>query len=208
MKTPPTRVWVPAIVAVAVVIAIAVVGPCGGGQGAGRPNPGGGSTGEPPTWSDSVRAQGDRIADAVLAGGDPEPSLGSVQGTVQTFEGGAPAVAEILSVEVTAEAILLRWRLKSAGPLLKLRPDTLRESPGTDAADVALVDPVAQKQAKPSRFKDRNALRCTCSSVPLSIDAEGQIVTGFYPPLAEETKQVEVRIPGFPPITNVAVTRG
>ncbi len=207
MKAPTARVWGPGLLAVAVAVAIAILGPCGGGEGAG--GGGGGSTTAPPK-SESLQAQAERVTASVFAGGDPEPSVGSAQGTVQTFQGPQPATAEVLSVEVVPGGLLLRWRLKSTGPRLDVSPAAFSATgpPLTSSTGVSLVDAAAQQQAEPSRFRQPYALSCTCSMAPLHIDPKGQVLTGLYPPLREDTKQVEVRIAGFPPITNVAVTRG
>lgn len=209
MKTPSGRgraAGVVAVVVAAVAVVLVVLGPCGGGGGPGGTGNGDGSTATSRA-TQALEAQAKQVTAAVLGGDGAGTAVASAQGTVRTYGGVQPAVAEVLSVEMTGSAILLRWRLKSTGPLLDLRPETLRESPGTEAADVALVDPVAQRQAKPSRFKESFGVRCTCSIVPNGIDGTGQILTGLYPLLAEDTKQVEVRIPGFPPIQNVTVTR-
>ncbi len=205
MRAPPARGVLVGTLAVVVLVAVAILGPCRGGGGGGGSHDG--STTTPPGSSGSLKDQAKKVTASVLGGGGSQPALGSAQGSVRTFDGPQAAIAEVLSVETGPAAVLLRWRIKSTGPTLRLLAETFRESPGTDTADVVLVDPAAQKLAKPSRFRDKFGVRCACSTVPVEVDAKGQVLTGLYPPLSEATQQVEVRIPGFPPITNVVVTR-
>lgn len=151
------------------------------------------------------------MADELLGATDTERPVASATGTVLTYgQGRQPAVAEVLSVEAGPADTLLRWRLKSTGPLLPLNPSTLRQSEnsGVDAVDVALVDPAEQKLFLPPRFKTQDDFRCVCSLTPNAVDGRGQVLTGLYSLLSQGAGVVEVRIPGFPTIPNVPVKRG
>lgn len=189
----------------AVVLLAAVLGLAlctgGGGNGGNGPGPGGSS--------ESLRDQGARVARDLLAGPDAEPSIGSATGTVETVgQGAQPAVAEVLAVEVGPNDTLLRWRLKSTGPLLSVLGSTLGASTQVDARGVAVFDPSAQKLFRSPLFSSSSGNSCVCSLTPVKLDGKGQVLTGLYLPLPPGASRVEVRIPGFPPITDVPVKRG
>ncbi|MGH9153663.1 MAG: hypothetical protein ACRD03_14970, partial [Acidimicrobiales bacterium] len=132
------------------------------------------------------------------------------EGSVETSAGARPAIAEVLAVEVEDAAILLRWRLRSTGETLVLRATTFSSfgQPSRSATEVALVDPAGQELARPFRTRGTSfGISCICSFVPNEVDGTGQELTGLYPRFSRDAPEVEVRIPGFPPITGVPVTR-
>lgn len=209
--------------AVAVAVAVLVVGLgltlCTSRQAGTGPDPA--TPGAPGTGTSATsaasgpadpppRREADGITAALLGRGrekGDEPALASATGMVDTYNDLArmlPAVAEIIAVEAEGASLLLRWRLKSAGETLRLRATTFSgDSPSFQATEVAMVSPAGQESARPYRTDQG----CICSSVPTDVDTTGQAMSGLYPMFSAVPAEVEIRIPGFPPIGGVPVTR-
>ena len=161
----------------------------------------------------ALQKEAEELSGALLGAGGDATSVGSARGSVDTYSDSGrmqPAVAEIVAVEAGSSGTVLRWRLKSAGAPLRLRPSTLSssEQPALGATEVTLVDPAGKELAKPFRFRAGDyGVSCVCSSTPNEVDQTGQELSGLYPPFSQAPTRVEIRIPGFPPITGVPVTR-
>ena len=208
-------VLVVAAVAVVAVLLMAVLATVlGGGDERDGGGPGTSSATTAAGGPESALARdAEKLTRALLApADDPAPAVAAAQGTVQTNEEprAQPAVAEILAVEVGPSSILLRWRLRSTAGSLDL--DGLTFAPPTEPSSssllgVALVDPVGRESVRPYVFRAREyGVSCVCSIVPVEIDRRGQELSGLYPLFTTAPAQVEVHIPGFPPI-GVPVTR-
>ncbi len=161
----------------------------------------------------ALQKEAEQVSGTLLGAGAEAAPLARAQGSVDTYSDSGrmqPAVAEILAVEVGPSGTLLRWRLRSTGALLNLRSSLFSSSaqPSGSASDIALVNPAANELAKPFRYRPGQfGISCVCSSVPDKVDQTGQELTGLYPPFSQEPTQVEIRIPGFPAITGIPVTR-
>ena len=179
----------------------------GGSDGA-QPPSSRGSGGDRPALAE----EGEELQKALLGAGSDTPPVGSAQGTVDTYDSRRmqPAVAEIVAVEIGPSGTLLRWRIKSTGEPLSLRPSTFSspEQPSGVGSDIALVSPAGKELAKPFRYRPGQfGVSCVCSSIPTKVDRTGHELSGLYPAFSQEPTQVEVRIPGFPPIAGIPVTR-
>lgn len=203
------------IVAVVVAVLAVLFGVITSGRDNGE---GGGGGVQPPSSTASggdrpaLAEEGAQLQKALLVAGTDTPPVGSAQGMVDTYDSRRmqPAVAEIVAVEIGPSGTLLRWRIKSTGDPLSLRPSTFssREQPSGVGSDIALVNPAVKELTKPFRYRPGQfGISCVCSSVPTKVDRTGQELSGLYPAFSQEPTQVEVRIPGFPPITGVPVTR-
>lgn len=160
------------------------------------------------TAADEVTAE--QVEDAALvtpAEAAPAAGAPAVDGTLDTYEGSGAARAEILEVVVGERATFLRWWLRSTDGEQRIRTTTFS---GGDYAgwsfDVAIVDRGAGRRYRPYAYE--HGTPCTCSMVPVRLDADGQEMSGLYPRLDGDVETVEVHIPGFPPVTGVPVTRG
>lgn len=194
------------VVAVALGLAVCAVDDDDGGGGS-APGTSAPSTGDGNT---PLRRDAEEVAAALLGEGEEAPAVGRAEGSVETSAGARPAIAEVVAVEVEDAAILLRWRLRSTGETLVLRATTFSSfgQPSRSATEVALVDPAGQELARPFRTRGTSfGISCICSFVPNEVDGTGQELTGLYPRFSRDVREVEVRIPGFPPITGVPVVR-
>lgn len=203
--------------AVAVAVVVVLAGVLGGGDGGGN----GTGTGEPPQGTPTTAGgrtplarDAEQVTRALLDPADDLPAaVASAQGSVETAGGPerVPAVAEIVAVEAGSDDILLRWRLRSAGGVVEV--DVISLSAGSQRGDttggVVLVDPVSREEAGPYRYRTQDGSPgvCICSISPVNVDGRGQELSGLYPLFSTTPSQVDVRIPGFPPITGVPVTR-
>lgn len=194
---------------------------CGGDGGSSSSgtttSTGPGPTGSSPSTTEGARtplAKDGRAVTAALFApvGGPKP-VASVEGTVDTYLADGrqqPAVADIVAVEIGPADILLRWRIRSTGPALRLQLTTFSSEsrPQLTASEVTLMSPAADEEAGPFRFSAGQFGRaCVCSITPIEIDATGQEMTGLYPLFSSVPTEVEVRIPGFPPITAPVTVR-
>lgn len=198
-----------AVVALVAIVAIAgflIVrgGTDGGGNGSGDGGRGGGGA----TTTQRAGARADALAARILAVADEEPvSVAGAEGTVRTFDGDATARVDVISVEVDDRGTVVTWRIASTSGPLRLRPNTFHEGDGVNVSGVGLVDVGANTLARPYRFSAKYRQRCVCSETPRVVDADGQLLSGLYPPLPPQTATVQLRVPGFPPIDGLPVTR-
>ncbi|HET7489629.1 MAG TPA: hypothetical protein VFJ85_17005 [Acidimicrobiales bacterium] len=205
----PVVLGVAAVVVVAVLAALVLRG--GGGGGGTSPST---TTATPVSAGGTgLAGEGEALARRALASkGEGAPLVASANGTVGTLgaQKTQPAVAEVLGVEAGANDILLRWRLRSTGPVLDI--DTLFFSPRYEPIfqmnGVALVDPSGKERGTPLTYRNaRGGLRCACSITPFYVDQRGLELQGLYPLFTHAPAQVEVQIPGFPPITVPVTSR-
>lgn len=121
-----------------------------------------------------------------------------------------PATVAVVAVVVSPTSTVLTWQVSTDQ---ETRVDPLAFASGPDLGrpvtdGVQIADSAANQLLTPSSFdKGRSAPYCTCSDTPASIGPEPQLLWAQYPALPAGTREVEVRIPGFPPLASVPVTR-
>jgi hypothetical protein len=203
--TPMRRTRSARLAAVALLAGVLVAGCTGGGgdQPPAQAEPTGGATA--PAGVDPEQVSADLLDRAAAA---PEP-VATADGVlrVQGAGGPAPGRVEILSVQRSARGTLLTWRVSSASGLAQLKPDTFRtDATGVDTQGVDVVDTTGEQRLKPYRYRDETGFsRCICSTTPVDVDEDGQVLHGLYPPLADGAESVSVEVPGFPTLESVPV---
>lgn len=158
------------------------------------------------TGPDSTQDPGSVATEEILAGvAEPEPAARAA-GTIQTDDGAQPADAEVLAVQANRDSTLLIWRLRTGGAVLGLRPQTVgedvRSRNGIGTGGIVLL--TDKMLLQPFVGSD---VGCVCSMQPVKIDRVGQVLTGLYPPIPADVKRLDVRIPGFPVLDDVVVSR-
>lgn len=151
------------------------------------------------------------LTDEILVGEEAPEPVASASGGLAVVGGAAPVVVEVLDVRAGPESTRLRWRLRSASSeRVRVYTSALSLPTRFDTRLVALVDAAGQQQLQPFTFvpqrSDRD-LGCSCSTLPDSVGPTGELMYALYPPLDSSTSEVDVVVPGVPPITGVPVTR-
>ncbi|HET8614609.1 MAG TPA: hypothetical protein VFL94_03715 [Actinomycetales bacterium] len=143
-----------------------------------------------------------------LLGTTPDgPVLASSAGTVEINGKRSRLVAEVLEVRATTDTTLLRWRLRSAsGESTEAYGFWLSHPPRFDSRRVTLLDTTGKQALSPFTY-DRDEIMCVCSTVPKTVDGDGEPMYALFPPLDPSTPTVDVTLPGFPPATGIPVTR-
>lgn len=166
-----------------------------------------------PTTTDPGAADPTQVAATVAAAaalGDP---VGSVQGTILSASlTQEPAELGVFRVEAGATSTRLVIGLRTPGDEVSVSAPALSIETW-DIAEVSLVDPVSESILKPfaSRRPEAPAQTesfCACSDYPKTIGATWHPLYALVPALDAATTTVTVRVPGFPDVTDVPVTRG
>lgn len=177
--------------------------------------PTGSGSGRSPEASASASAGPEEAAraltDEVLGGEEAPDPVASASGSLAVVGAAAPVTVEVLDVRAGPESTRLRWRLRSTGSeRVRVYTSALSLPNRFDTRQVALVDAVGEQRLQPYTFvpqRDDRALGCSCSTLPDSVGPTGELMYALFPPLGASTTEVDVVVPGVPPITGVPVTR-
>lgn len=192
-------------VAVAVLVATALMTSCTGGD---EPN-GKGTAGAPGTTSASPTGPSpvEKLTAQLLGTTADDPALASAQGTVEITGKRYQLVADVLEVRANADTTLLRWRLKSAsGESTQAFGFWLSRPPQFDSRRVTVLDKAGNQALSPFTF-GKDEVSCVCSTIPHTVNGEGEPMYALFPPLDAASSTVDVTLPGFATMKDVPVTR-
>lgn len=164
------------------------------------------ATPEPPSAAE--------VEAAVGAQAGAEPTV-VVDGEIPTTGTGTfAAQAGVVAVEAGPASTRLVVALRTASGDEETVPlEAFNEwSPLTmDVRDLSVTDPVSQTVLLPylgaSETSGSDGTFCLCSHAPKTLDGSWFTVYATLPPLDPTTTTVSVDVPGFPTVTDVAVTR-
>jgi hypothetical protein len=157
----------------------------------------------------------EELTERVYGQATTAPVIGSVNGPFP--RAGWPATVEVVAVQASATATVLRWRLRPTDGqahetgTFKLIP--VGQTAGyTDVRDVRLIDRRTQQYSLASLYvregNPKGKRYCLCSDLPTTIPPAGVTLTGEYPALPATATEVDVAVPGLPVVKGVPVTRG
>jgi len=191
--------------AVALLMATALLTSCSGDDTpAGTPSSGAGASASP---SSSGPSAAEKLTQQLLGDTTEAPAVASASGTVEILGKRYQLVADVIAVRASASTTLLQWRLKSASAdSTSSLGFWLSRPPLFDSRRVTILDHAGNHALNPFTY-DENEHDCVCSTLPGSVDAQGEPLYGLYPPLAGSTTTVDITLPGFPAMKDVPVTR-
>lgn len=166
-----------------------------------------------PTTTDPGAADPTQVAATVAAAAALGNPARSAQGTVLSLSlTQEPAELGVFRVEAGTTSTRLVIGLRTPGDEVSVSGPALGIATW-DIAGVSLIDPVSESILKPfaSRRPETPAQTksfCACSDYPKTIGATWHPLYALVPALEAATTTVTVRVPGFPDVTDVPVTRG
>ncbi len=116
----------------------------------------------------------------------------------------------MLAVEAGPSSTMVRWRLatdtQAGGVSTNYYNNIENRLPDVDA--VAVVAKQANLRTLPGIWSGTgpSSKDCTCAYVPREIGPKGVELTSLYPSLPASVTEIELRVPGFNPLT-AAITR-
>jgi len=167
--------------------------------------------GEPSASASPSTSAAEALVDELLEGDEAPPPLATARGDLPLVTGpSAPVEVEVLQVRASADATLLRWRLRSAdGQSRQLASNALSTSPSRDTRQVALVDEEGGVRLQPYTYlrQQTGTVSCVCSVLPGRVGRNGVSMYALYPPLKAGVASVDVVLPGVLTAQDVEVTR-
>lgn len=166
-----------------------------------------------PTTTDPGAADPTQVAATVAAAAALGEPARSAQGTILSLSlTQEPAELGVFRVEAGTTSTRLVIGLRTPGDEVSVSAPALSIETW-DIAEVSLIDPVSESILKPfaSRRPEAPAQTesfCACSDYPKTIGATWHPLYALVPALDAATTTVTVRVPGFPDVTDVPVTRG
>jgi hypothetical protein len=185
------------LASIALIASAALMAGCTGSSSTGEQPSAGASSGS----SSAGGGAGDEAARTYLNGQQAKP-IGSVSGTIATYNSTAPATADVLALTASPNTTTLRWQLSSPQAGTTMKGGFLGEDGAAGTGGVVILARQANLRLTP--LKEDGA--CVCSEVPSKLGTRPVAMSGVYPPLPPVVTEVEVVVPGFPAI-KVAVNR-
>ncbi len=167
--------------------------------------------GEPSASATPTAAASERLLGAAAEQAEQAEPLATAQGGLPLLGRSSRVRVDVLEVRAGEQSTLLRWRLASTtAEAVDTYTSALSYPLGFDTRQVALLS--ADERLQPFTYVPQRdiggaAAGCVCSDVPEEVGEEGQLMTALYPPLADDTEQVDVVLPGVATLTGVPVTR-
>lgn len=142
----------------------------------------------------------------------PAPAT-TVTGSLLFNEKPVPVIVDIVEVRADESSTLLRCRMRSStGQRVSTLSSTMARPGIFDTRGIVLRDAAGKARLQPYTYEaESNDVftgdpGCTCSTLPINVDAEGVLLYGVFPPLDPGATTVDVLMPGIAPAT-VPVTR-
>lgn len=136
----------------------------------------------------------------------PPPAAATASGRLAGLTPDSVASLEVVSVRAGATGTVLHFRLSTASPgtLSASRQDLSGSTRIDGVGGVTLVAPQAKSKYSVVRLADRGL--CACSNLPGEFTPVPAALYAEFAPLPTTVGEVQVVVPGFPPVT-VAVSR-
>ncbi len=136
----------------------------------------------------------------------PPPAVATALGRLAGLTPDSVASLEVISVRAGATGTVAHFRLSTASPgtLSASRQDLSGTTRIDGVGGVTLVAPQAKSKYSVVRLADRGL--CACSNLPSEFTSVPATLYAEFAPLPAAVGEVQVVVPGFPPVT-VAVSR-
>jgi hypothetical protein len=152
----------------------------------------------------SVAAQ--KLTEQYLRAPVTPVAVASVRGTVRSASGeDLPGTLDLLAVDAGSTSTAVRWKLSSDRPIEVVASTyySRRDRSVADTTNVTLVAPSANLLLAAATWSGSAPASqdCTCARNPASLGPEGVELSSLFPALPSTVTEVQLRVPGFPPVS-------